>query len=101
MLKELNSMINISNFLNMSLNNMSINMQPETSSAVSKKLATINKEIFSLVLSMDVEKITEELKNPVITVRSTKELETVKELDKVAASGNKGKSKRSYEATTK
>lgn len=83
MLKELNSLINVRNFLNISINDLSVNMTSEKSSAVSKKIALLNKIILNMALELDVEKIHREAKGEGESIRSTVEIKNIEELDKL------------------
>lgn len=87
MLKELNSLINIRNFLNISINDFSVNMSSEKSNAVSKKIAVLNKNILDMALMLDVEKIVAEAQREGEPIYSTLEVKTVDQLDKLAALG--------------
>lgn len=87
MLKELNSLINVRNFLNLSINDFSVNMTSEKSNAVSKKIAVLNKNILDMALMLDVEKIVSESQREGTPIYSTVEVKTVDQLDKLAALG--------------
>lgn len=89
MLKELNELINVRNFLHLSINDFSVNMTSEKSNAISKKLTLLNKEILNMALMLDVEKIVEEANSFGKQITSTKEIKTVEELDVLLALGNK------------
>lgn len=82
MLDQLNSLINIRNFLNLSINDLSVQMTSEKSNAISKKIAILNKEILNMALMLDVEKIVSEAMEYGKQIRSTTEIKTVEELDK-------------------
>lgn len=85
MLNELNSLINIRNFLNLSINDLSVQMTSEKSNAISKKIAVLNKQILNMALMLDVEKIVAEASNEGKPIYSTVEVKNVEELDKLAA----------------
>lgn len=98
MLEELNSLINIRNFLNLSINDLSVQMTSEKSNAISKKIVVLNKQILNMALELDVEKIVADAQNLGTPIYSTMEVKTVDELDKLSAlaamsSKSKAKSK--------
>lgn len=85
MLNELNSLINIRNFLNISINDLSVQMSSEKSNAISKKISLLNKRILDMALELDVEAIYENSsKYGAPIARSSMEIKTVEELDKIA-----------------
>ena len=64
MLKELNSLINVRNFLTMLINDMTINNLPQEKwSAINKKLTMLTKQITNMALELDVEKIVSDAQN--------------------------------------
>lgn len=87
MLKELNSLINVRNFLNMLINDMSVNLAHEKASAINKKLAVLEKQITNMALELDVEKIVADAQGLGKPIYSTQEVKTIAELDKFAALG--------------
>lgn len=88
MLKELNELINVRNFLNSCINDMTMNnVATEKWNAVSKKIVVLNKNIFDMALMLDVEKIVSDAQREGKPIYSTLEVKTVSQLDKIAALG--------------
>lgn len=87
MLDRLNSLINVRNFLNLSINDLSVNMTSEKYNAISKKIAILNKKILDLALDLDVDCILKEV-NYVEKFSSTKEITNILELDKICSAIN-------------
>ncbi len=86
MLKELNELINIRNFLNSCVNDMTMNnVSTEKWNAVSKKIVVLNKNIFDMALMLDVEKIVAEAQREGTPIYSTLEVKTLDQLDKLAS----------------
>ena len=67
----------------MAINNLSINMKSEKSSAVSRKIVELDKAILNLSLLINVDKVCSEALGEKFTVKSTYEVKTVEELDKI------------------
>lgn len=94
MLKELNSLINVRNFLTMLVNDMTINnIAQEKWNAINKKLAVLTKQITNMALELDVEQIVADAQNLGKPIYSTLEVKTVDQLDKLSALGEKIKPK--------
>lgn len=89
MLNTLNALINIRDFLNAYINNLSIQILPEQSNAIIKKIDEINKTVLNLSLLLDLNKICSSVYGEKYQAKSTYEINTLEELDKFNSENNK------------
>jgi hypothetical protein len=87
MLKELNSLINVRNFLHMLINDMSFQPTQEKLTAINKKLVILDKQITTAAIGLDIESIIADAQNLGKPIYSSEEVKTVADLDKFAALG--------------